>query len=332
MVDFKALKERQNNLSSVQEAATKMNTKGEFVEDDTYWQPTRGKDGNGFAIIRFLPAPAVDGDDAVPFVKYYRHSFQGPVSGEWYIENCLTSLGKKDPVNDLTRLLYKADTEFDKKLAGIYKRKTTYVSNILVIKDDANPGAVGKIKKFRYGVKIWGKIEEAMFPKIGSPVDPFDFWKGAHFGLDVKTVGDWPNYDGSKFDIPAPLSNDDEYLEKLWRESYSLKEFLDEKNYKDYDTLKAKLDSVVSFTYEERGSALSATSSMAGYTAPAATQVMRTVAPSSAPVAPVATPKKEDDTPPWMPTPVEGGAPKVAASDDEDMAFLKKLQASAASS
>ena len=184
MVDFSTLKGRSASASSTFEAAKKLNAKTEYEDNDsTFWNPQRGKDGNGFAIIRFLPAPAVDGDDAQPFVKYFRHSFQGPVTAEWYIENCLTTFNRKDPVNDLTRHLYKAENEHNKALAGKYKRKATYVTNILVIQDDLTPANNGMVKKFRFGMKIWEKIEAAMFPKIGAPLDPFDL-EGCQFWPD----------------------------------------------------------------------------------------------------------------------------------------------------
>lgn len=313
-MNLKDLKARSQDMSATLEAAKKLNPKNEFEDNDSsFWTPQRGKDGNGFARIRFLGPPKVDGDDAVAFVKYYRHSFQGPVSGEWYIENCLTTHNRKDPVNDLTRILYKSGTESDKGLAGKYKRKATYATNILVIDDQLNPSNNGMIKKFRFGVKIWEKIETAMAPKIGKPIDPFNFWTGADFGLVTKTVGDFANYDDSVFDTPGAIGDDD-YIEKLWGNSYSLREFLAEKNYKEYDVLKTKLDSVLGFTYAERGSA-------AGSLTAAPTQVLRPVAP-----APTMHTSAPADLPPWSGPAVPTSKPSVAsAGEDEDMAFLRGI-------
>lgn len=318
-MDFSALKNRSAAATTTFEAAKKLNAKAEFEDNDsTFWSPQRGKDGNGFAIIRFLPPPAVDGDDGQPFVKYFRHSFEAPVSGEWYIENCLTTFNRKDPVNDLTRILYKSGTEHDKALAIKYKRKATYVTNILVIQDDLNPANNGQLKKFRFGVKVWEKIESAMFPKIGQPIDPFDFWKGANFGLVTKTVGDYANYDDSRFDIPSALSTDEAYLEKLWRESYSLKAFLDEKNYKDYDTLKEKLDKVLGFSYEERGSA-------ASHREPAASPLRQVITPAAV-VATAASPASTGFSSAPLQT-VTTSIVAPIADDDEELAALKAMAA-----
>ena len=61
--------------------------------DDRFWQPEVDAAGNGYAVIRFLDTPAVDGEDGLPWVQIWSHGFQGP--GGWYIENSLTTLGKK---------------------------------------------------------------------------------------------------------------------------------------------------------------------------------------------------------------------------------------------
>jgi hypothetical protein len=328
MVDFNKLRERSQSATSTFDAAKKVNAKAEYEDNDaTFWNPKRGKDGNGFAIIRFLPASPLDGDDGAPFVKYFRHAFQGPVSGEWYIENCLTTHNRKDPVNDLTRILYKSKNQRDETLAGKYKRKATYVSNILVIKDDLQPECVGKVFKYRYGVKIWGKVESVMFPPEGAtPMDPFDFWKGANFFVITKTVKfngqDVPNYDDSRFDIPKALSDDDDYLRSVWEKTYALKPFLDEKNFKSPEELKAKLDSVLGFTEEERGSA-----AFQRETAPAATHVLPTTAPLRT-VAPVTVPAVEDSMPDWMTTAaptVASVATGTAVGDDDELAAMRKL-------
>jgi hypothetical protein len=312
----------QNNLGATREQFNKMN-KSEFVDDETYWSPARGKDGNGFALVRFLPPPMIDGDDAQPLAKLFRHSFIGPVTGDWYIENCLSSLKEKDPVNELTRILYTSDTEQDKRLAGQYKRKLTVVGNVLIIKDEANPQNEGKVKKFRFGPQILKKIDEAINPKFGKPIDPFNIWtdEGANFGIIVTTeksaAGDFPNYNSSKFDTPAPLSTDDAYLETICSQAYSLKELLDRKNFKSYDELKTKLDAVLGFTYEERGSAMNVTSAPSVTRVTPVTSASPTVQPTASPlpVTPVVTNKV-------MAERVEVAA---VAADDDEMAYLEAL-------
>ena len=215
-------------------------------KDDTrFWQPEVDKAGNGMAVIRFLPAPAADGDDALPWVRVFNHGFQGP--GGWYIENSLTTLNQKDPVSEYNSILWNSGIEANKEIARKQKRRLTYISNVLIVSDPKHPENEGQIKLYKYGKKIFDKISEAMNPEFAdeTPLNPFDFWEGANFKIKIRQVEGYRNYDKSEFDSPSALSDDDAKLEELWKKEYSLKEFLDPKQFKSYDTLKAKLDKVL---------------------------------------------------------------------------------------
>jgi hypothetical protein len=210
--------------------------------DDRLWKLDVDKSGNGYAVIRFLPAP--NGED-LPFVKLYSHAFQGP--GGWYIENSLTTLGQKDPVSELNSELWNNGTDAGKELARKQKRKLTYVSNIYVVKDPANPANEGKVFLFKYGKKIFDKLTEAMQPEFEDEqaIDPFDFWNGANFKLKAKNVAGYRNYDSSEFAAPGPLLDDDEELEAVWKKEYSLAEHIAADQFKSYDELKKRLDYVL---------------------------------------------------------------------------------------
>ncbi len=210
--------------------------------DDRLWKLDVDKSGNGYAVIRFLPAP--NGED-LPFVKLYSHAFQGP--GGWYIENSLTTLGQKDPVSELNSELWNNGTDSGKELARKQKRKLTYVSNIYVVKDPANPANEGKVFLFKYGKKIFDKLTEAMQPEFEDEqaIDPFDFWNGANFKLKAKNVAGYRNYDSSEFAAPGPLLDDDEELEAVWKKEYSLAEHIAADQFKSYDELKKRLDYVL---------------------------------------------------------------------------------------
>jgi hypothetical protein len=215
-------------------------------KDDTrFWQPEVDKAGNGMAIIRFLPAPAADGDDALPWVRVFNHGFQGP--GGWYIENSLTTLNQKDPVSEYNSILWNSGIEANKEIARKQKRRLTYISNILVVSDPKNPENEGQIRLYKFGKKIFDKISEAMNPEFAdeTPLNPFDFWEGANFKIKIRQVEGYRNYDKSEFDSVTPVDGDDDKLEALWKKEYSLKEFLEPKQFKSYDTLKAKLDKVL---------------------------------------------------------------------------------------
>ena len=210
--------------------------------DERLWKPEMDKTGNGFAVIRFLPAP--EGED-VPWAKMYSHGFQGP--GGWYIENSLTTLGQKDPVSEYNRKLWNSGSDKDKEVVRKQKRKLSYYSNIYVVKDPANPANEGKVFLFKYGKKIFDKIMEAMQPEFEdeTPINPFDFWQGANFKLKiVKKDGYW-NYDKSEFGSVEPLLDDDDALEALWKKEYSLAAVTAPDQFKSYEELEARMNVVL---------------------------------------------------------------------------------------
>ena len=247
-MSFAAMK-KQNSLDSLLGAAQKESApqeKKSYV-DERRWKPTMDKSANGYAVIRFLPAP--NGED-LPWVKLWNHAFQGP-TGQWYIENSLTTLGKNDPVSEYNSKLWNSGIETDKEIARKQKRKLQYYSNIYVVSDSANPQNEGKVFLYRYGKKIFDKVMEAMQPAFEdeTPVNPFDFWEGANFKLKLRKVDGYWNYDKSEFDAPsALLDGDDESLEEVFNKQYSLAEFTAPSNFKSYDELKTRLDMVLSGT------------------------------------------------------------------------------------
>ena len=218
----------------------KMNTNSSG--DERLWKLEVDKSGNGYAVIRFLPAP--NGED-LPFVKLYSHAFQGP--GGWYIENSLTTLGQKDPVSEYNTTLWNNGTDAGKDLARKQKRKLTYVSNIYVVKDPANPENEGKVFLYKYGKKIFDKLTAAMQPEFEDEeaIDPFDFWQGANFKLKAKNVAGYRNYDSSEFAAQSALLDDDDAMEAIWKKQFSLSEFVAADQFKDYDALKKRLDYVL---------------------------------------------------------------------------------------
>jgi hypothetical protein len=209
--------------------------------DDRVWKLECDKSQNGYAIIRFLPAP--DGED-LPFVKLYSHAFQGP--GGWFIENSLTTLNQKDPVSELNSELWNNGTDAGKEIARKQKRKLTYISNIYVVKDPANPANEGKVFLYKFGKKIFDKITAAMQPEFEdeTPIDPFDFWQGANFKLKAKNVAGYRNYDSSEFAAQGAMLDDDA-MEAIWKKQYSLAELVAPDQFKSYDELKKRLDYVL---------------------------------------------------------------------------------------
>lgn len=214
--------------------------------DERLWKPVVDKSGNGYAVVRFLPAPS---GEELPWVRLWNHAFQGP-TGQWYIENSLTTLNQNDPVSEYNSALWNSGVESDKGIARTQKRKLQYYSNIYVVEDSMNPENNGKVMLYRYGKKIYDKIMEAMQPEFAdeTPINPFDLWEGANFKLKIRKVDGYWNYDKSEFDSPVQLKPTDEELESIYAKTHSLADFTAQSNFKSYDELKARLDAVLSGT------------------------------------------------------------------------------------
>ena len=243
-MSFASLK-KQSSLGSLTAKLVKeveKTNKGGGSGDDRLWKPEVDKAGNGYAVVRFLPAP--DGED-LPWAKLYSHAFQGP--GGWYIENSLTTNGAKDPVSEYNSELWNTGIDSDKEIARKQKRKLSYYSNIYVVKDPSNPENEGKVFLYKYGKKIFDKVMSAMQPEFEDeePINPFDFWAGADFKIKIKKVAGYWNYDSSEFARPGALLDDDDAMEAIWKKEYSLTEITSGDQFKSYDELKKRLDYVL---------------------------------------------------------------------------------------
>lgn len=290
-MDFSKLKSMsgRKSLDALNAELTKISNQDSGKKgDDRFWTPSVDKAGNGYAVIRFLPPS--DKDD-VPFIRLYDHGFQGP-TGLWYIENSLTTIGKPDPVSEYNSKLWNTGLESDKEIARKQKRRLHFISNIYVIADPAKPENEGKVFLFKYGKKIFDKLNEAMNPQFEDEqaVNPFDMWEGANFKLKIRQVDGYRNYDRSEFDKQSQLKDSDDELESIWKTQYSLKEFLDVSNFKSYEQLQEKLTRVLNLE----------------------NQPSRKVA------------YEEDDTP-QLPKTEYKQTSSVDDDDDESMDFFKKL-------
>jgi len=243
-MSFKNLKRnRQTDLDKLTSELQKTQTTRQSYDDDRIWKPERDKSGNGYAVIRFLPQP--EGED-IPWVRIFSHGFQGP--GGWYIENSLTTLNVPDPVSEFNTSLWNNGTEQGKEQARKQKRKLQFVSNIYVITDPANPDNDGKVFLYKYGKKIFDKIQESMNPEFEdeTPLNPFDFWQGADFKIKIRTLDGFVNYDRSEFDPTSEfLGGDDSKLEEIYNQQYSLTDLIAEDKFKTYDELKEKFERIM---------------------------------------------------------------------------------------
>jgi hypothetical protein len=247
-MSLSALK-KQNTLDKLLGAVEEENKpleKKSYV-DERLWKPELDKTGNGYAVIRFLPA--IKGEE-LPWAKVWNHAFQGP-TGQWYIENSLTTIGQKDPVSEMNTAYWNSGVESDKEIARRQKRKLQYFSNIYVVEDPKHPEKEGKVFLFRFGKKIFDKIMETMQPAFEdeTAINPFDFWKGTDFKLKIRKVDGYWNYDKSEFgSTPTALFDNDDAIEEVWKKQYSLTAYSAPDNFKSYDELKIRLDTVLAGT------------------------------------------------------------------------------------
>jgi hypothetical protein len=239
-----ALKRSRSNLDALTKELSGVvsNQSKQSYVDDRFWKPELDKTGNGYAVLRFLPAVK---DEDLPWVKMWSHAFQGP--GGWYIENSLTTMNQKDPVSEENSRLWNTGIEADKDIARKRKRKLSYFANVLIVSDPKHPENEGQVKLFKFGKKIFDKITDKMQPAFEDEkaINPFDFWEGADFKLKIRKVDGFWNYDKSEFDSTKEIAENDEAIEGIWSKQYPLKPFLEESNFKSYDELKSKLDKVL---------------------------------------------------------------------------------------
>ena len=279
-------------LQQVQKDDSPTTEKKSYV-DERLWKPNVDKAGNGYAVIRFLPAPK---GEEMPWVRLWNHAFQGP-TGQWYIENSLTTLNQKDPVSEYNTQLWNSGVESDKEIARKQKRKLSYYANIYVVEDRMNPENNGKVMLYKFGKKIFDKLMEAMQPEFPDekPINPFDLWEGANFMLKIRKVDGYWNYDKSGFESTSQLKSSDEELEAIYNQEHSLAEFNAPNSFKSYDELKTRLDAVLSGTV-------------------VATKTAAAMA--------------EEDEVPFTPTFKSEPAPAMASVDDDDddaMSYFEKL-------
>ena len=247
-MSFNELKRSRGGFDKLQSALEKDSESTKSFSDDRYWKPELDKSGNGYAVLRLLPA--ANGEE-LPWVQYWDHGFQGP--GGWYIEKSLTTIGKADPCSEHNTKLWNTGEEANKDIARRQKRRLHYVSNVLVVSDPKHPEFEGKVMLYRFGKKIFEKIKDVMQPQFEDeqPVNPFDLWEGANFKLKVRKVDGYWNYDKSEFATPAPVSEDDSELESIYNKQHSLAEIIAPDQFKSYEELKIKMERVLGLSFDE---------------------------------------------------------------------------------
>lgn len=292
MVDFAALKaNRKQSFNDLAQKLAAPQGQNFRQRDERYWTLKPDAAGNASAIIRFLPQGPTAEPGVAPYVLAMDHAFKVDATQKWYIEKDLGTIGQDDPCQQLYSSTWKSG---DKEGARLFKRRTKYHANILVVKDPQNPENEGKVFIWAFGVKILEMIQEVMV-ESDDPLDdtvkfnPFCMWEGANFRVRQQKVEGWPNYSKSKFDAPSPVGTDEE-IEEIWNTAHSLAFLTDPSSFKSYAELQDRLNIVRGLTEEARSDSRSSETTQS---------------------------RKEIDVTETR-TPTRQAAPVVDESDDED--------------
>lgn len=227
--------------------SNKNNTKSSA--DERFWKLNRDpKSGSGAAKIRFIPDK-----NGVPYVDFFQHFVKytdEEGNDKLYVGNCATTVNKECPICSLNKKYFKSIHEADHDVARARKRKHNYISNVLILKDPTNPENEGKVFLFSYGVKIFGKIQDALFPsaELGEEqIIPWDLYEGADFALQAKKVDGQINYDSSKFTSVNSLFNgDQDKIQEILEKTHSLQDFMNDLVFESPEEIKVKLSSIFS--------------------------------------------------------------------------------------
>lgn len=160
-------------------------------------------------VLRLLPQPKTE---ASPFVENRTHSFKG-TDNKWHVVDCLRKAGHKCPICDWNKAVFDAFPKEVAKKKAKKKAKRQFISNVYVVKNEADRSTEGKVYRFKYGIQIM----EKMLNKMDSKNDPdkgfiegvnvFDYYKGANLIFKAKDSQYGPNPEESYFGDQKPISD-----------------------------------------------------------------------------------------------------------------------------
>ena len=294
-----------------------------FEADKRFWKLSKDETGRGSAIIRL-----VTDKNKLPYVRIFHYNSKKSIQqGDkkkdlWLIADSPATINLPDPIQEH---YFNLKNDGNEKAAEFFKRKVKYITNIIVVKDPANPENDGKVFLFEFGQKLLTKFTNWMQPSetelaLGeSPKELFNPLKGNDIKLSICKL-DSGFYDyGETSIMPTPtrlnnLPDTEEGLEKikdiLVNKTYDLTEFQKPEHFLSYDELKKKLDWFVNpFKVPQVETPVSVTTAPAPSATPAAT------APATTPAAtaPATTPA---DTAPFDTKPAQA---------DKDNSWLDTL-------
>ncbi len=245
--NFEAMKE----AVGVDPFAQKSN---KYSKDERFYVLSKDKEGNGAAIIRFVP-----------------DSEKGMIQQMYKINTTIVKNGKKRFVNVFSPSTIGQPCPFQetwqekwnaglKEEAKIWSRGVRYVANIKVLRDPANPENEGKIFMYEMSGSLKDKIQNAVDPsetdrELGAvPKEMFNPLKGNSFKLACKRGANGQiNYDASEVitEVTSIYDSVDEALKDIKENTHKLSDLLKPESFLDHAELRQKMD-WVTFTDTEQ--------------------------------------------------------------------------------
>nr|DAK52354.1 MAG TPA: single-stranded DNA binding protein [Caudoviricetes sp.] len=235
-----------DKLASSQEQA--FGEKKSDFGDDRFYKLKRDENGNGAAIIRFLPDPNMK-----LLQQLYRINCNGQKGAErrWVSELSPQNINQPDPFHKMWADLWQAGK---KEEARQFARQTRFYTNILVIKDPAEPANEGKVFLLDLSQSLKLMLENAMFPSdadraLGAePKALFNPLQGHNFKLvSSKAATGFITYEKSSVvdAVTSVFDSKEEAVTFIKENCYPLDDFLKPEAYKSYEELQEKLNYVM---------------------------------------------------------------------------------------
>lgn len=216
-----------------------------YESDNRFYQLTKDSDGNGQALVSFLPDA-----ERKTVLQVYKFNITNHVNGSRRFINMIspTTCGQPDPIQEEWQRLWNSG---DREGARQYSRSIRYITNIKVVRDPENPDNEGKIFLYEMSAKLFDKLKQALCPSdkeiaLGaSRKEIFNPTSGWIFKLTArKQPSGITTYDSSEFvynpDIKVYKSVD-EAIADIKNKTHKLSWFLEPSNYPSYDTIADKL-------------------------------------------------------------------------------------------
>lgn len=235
-----------DKLASSQEQA--FGEKKTEFGDDRFYKLKRDENGNGAAIIRFLPDPNMK-----LLQQLYRINCNGQKGAErrWVSELSPQNINQPDPFHKMWADLWQAGK---KEEARQFARQTRFYTNILVIKDPAEPANEGKVFLLDLSQSLKLMLENAMFPSdadraLGAEAKAlFNPLQGHNFKLvSSKAATGFITYEKSSVvdAVTSVFDSKEEAVTFIKENCYPLDDFLKPEAYKSYEELQQKLEYVM---------------------------------------------------------------------------------------